>query len=364
MTGNQRESFLIKNEKIIMGTDTISGIAPEILEAIIEASQIKTLPYGNDIFTQECKDNISKVFERNEIEIIPMMSGTASNSLAIASFLPSYGSLICHAESHINRDEGGAPEFFSSGGKLISIYTGTGKLNAEILNNKIRTLNYKGKNNSKPYGVSITQLAENGTIYTIDEIKEISSVCKKYGLFLHMDGARFANAIAFKNNVSPAELTWKVGIDCLSLGATKNGAMAAEVIIFFNTKLAEKAKNKIKQTGHLLSKTRFISAQLNAWFKNGLWLVLAKEANKKAVYLSEKLSLLVEFDLLYPTQGNEVFFKIKKKIYNIIITLNIIPNLWCEIDEEMVVIRFVTSFETEKSSIDDIIARLYNQFNQ
>ena len=351
------------NKIILMGTDTVSGIAPEILDSIIATSKIKTLPYGNDIFTQECKVNISKVFEKKEIEIIPMMSGTASNSLALSSFLPSYGSLLCHAESHINKDEGGAPEFFSSGGKLISISHETGRLNADILNNKINLLNYKGKRNSKPYGVSITQLAENGTVYSIEEIKEISSICKRHELFLHMDGARFANAMVSENNLSPAEATWKIGVDCLSLGATKNGAMAAEVIIFFNTKLAEEAKNKIKQTGHLLPKTRFISAQLNAWFKDGLWLNLAKSANNKATYLSKQLSKLNAFQLLYPTQGNEVFFKIKKTTYDIIIKLNIIPNLWCEINEEMLVIRFVTSFETEQSSLDLIIARLYNEFN-
>ena len=224
-------------------------------------------------------------------------------------------------------------------------------------------MNYKGKRNSKPYGVSITQLAENGTVYTVEEIKEINTICKRHELFLHMDGARFANAMASENNLSPAEATWKIGVDCLSLGATKNGAMAAEVIIFFNTKLAEEAKNKIKQTGHLLSKTRFISAQLNAWFKDGLWLNLAKSANNKATYLSEQLSKLNEFQLLYPTQGNEVFFKIKKTTYDIIIKLNIIPNLWCEINEEMLVIRFVTSFETEQSSLDQIIVRIYNEFN-
>ena len=350
-------------EIILIGTDTVSGIAPEILDSIISASKIKTLPYGNDIFTKECKANISKVFEKEEIEIIPMMSGTASNSLALASFLPSYGSLLCHAESHINKDEGGAPEFYSSGGKLISISHETGRLNAEILNNKLNLLNYKSKRNSKPCGVSITQLAENGTVYTIEEIKEISSICKKHQLILHMDGARFANAIASQNNLSPAEASWKIGVDCLSLGATKNGAMAAEVIIFFNSKLAEEAKNKIKQTGHLLSKTRFISAQLNAWFTNGLWLDLAKLANNKATYLSEELSKLNAFQLLYPTQGNEVFFKIKKTTYDTIIKLNIIPNLWCKINEDMLVIRFVTSFETEQSSLDIIIARLSNKFN-
>jgi threonine aldolase len=178
-----------------------------------------------------------------------------------------------------------------------------------------------------------------------------------------MDGARFSNAMAFQESLSPADATWKIGIDCLSLGATKNGAMAAEVIIFFNSELAKEARNQLKQTGHLISKTRFISAQLNAWLNNGLWLTLAKSANEKAIYLSKKLSTLDEFQLLYPTEGNEIFFKIKNTTYKSILELNIIPNLWNKLDDEMLVIRFVTSFETEQSELDELISRIYNKFN-
>ena len=164
-----------------------------------------------------------------------MMSGTASNSLALSSFLQSYGSIICHDEAHINNDEGGAPEFFSGGGKLLSMRDNLGKLEAKQLKIKIDNIIFKKKNTPSLSGVSITQLAENGTIYKKKEIQEISKICKKYNMFLHMDGARFANALV-SQNISPAEATWKLGVDCLSLGATKNGAMAAEVIIFFNSR--------------------------------------------------------------------------------------------------------------------------------
>jgi len=224
-------------EPILMGTDTISGVAPEILDSIISASRVKTLPYGNDIYTKECRETICKVFEKENLEIIPMMSGTASNSLALSSFLQSYGSIICHDEAHINNDEGGAPEFFSGGGKLLSMRDNLGKLKAKQLKIKIDNIIFKKKNTASLSGVSITQLAENGTIYKKKEILEISKICKNHNMFLHMDGARFANALV-SQNISPAEATWKIGVDCLSLGATKNGAMAAEVIIFFNTKLA------------------------------------------------------------------------------------------------------------------------------
>ena len=351
----------MNDKPILMGTDTISGVAPEILDSIISASRVKTLPYGNDIYTKECREIICKIFEKENLEIIPMMSGTASNSLALSSFLQSYGSIICHDEAHINNDEGGAPEFFSGGGKLISICDNLGKLKPKSLKTKIDNMSFKKKNTANISGVSITQLAENGTIYKKKEILEISKICKNHNMFLHMDGARFANALV-SQNISPAEATWKLGVDCLSLGATKNGAMAAEVIIFFNNKLAFEAKNKIKQTGHLISKTRFISAQLNAWFKDGLWIKLAKSANNNAKYLSDQLSLFRDFKLLYPTEGNEVFLKIENKTYDQILKLKIIPNLWSKVNDDELVIRFVTSFETQKSQIDELIKRLSNQF--
>jgi len=349
-------------EKILIGTDTTSGIAPQILDAIAEASHIKTLPYGNDIITEECKNVVKNIFEKSDLEIIPMVSGTASNSLALSSFFRSYGSVICHSDAHINKDEGGAPEFFSGGGKLLTISNSLGRIKAQDLLKKIDEINFKRKSSSLISGVSITQLAENGTLYTLDEIVAISKICKKNNLYLHMDGARFSNALVSHELISPAEATWKVGVDCLSLGATKNGAMAAELIIFFNKTLASEAQNLIKQTGHVISKTRFVSAQLNAWFKDGLWLELAKLANKNALYLRNQLSQFNDFKILYPTQGNEVFVKMSNLSYDNILKLNIIPNLWNKIDKDYLVVRFVTSFETDISQIDEIIVRLKTYF--
>ena len=353
----------MNRKKIFMGTDTISGIAPQILKAISLASDEKTLPYGNDIFTEKCKNIIANIFEKEDLEIIPMMSGTASNSLALSSFLRSYGSILCHSESHINKDEGGAPEFFSGGGKLQTIFNNSGRLNSKDITAKLKELNFKGKQHSKICGVSVTQLAENGTLYSQNEIIAISKICKENNFYLHMDGARFSNALVSQQSVSPAEATWKIGIDCLSLGATKNGAMAAEVIIFFSKDLAEEAKKMIKQTGHIIPKTRFISAQLNAWFKGGLWLKLAQQANENATYLSNELSKFEDFKLLYPTQGNEVFLRINKRTYEKILELNIIPNLWRKMSYDEIEVRFVTSFETKFSLIDEIIDRFKTCFS-
>ena len=349
-------------KKIFIGTDTTSGISPQILDAILEASNIKTLPYGNDVFTEELKNIVKNIFENNNIEIIPMVSGTASNALALSSFLRSYGSVICHSDAHINKDEGGAPEFFSGGGKLLTISNSLGRIKDLDLLKKIDTINFKLKSNQVISGVSITQLAENGTLYSLSEIEAISKICKKNNLYLHMDGARFSNALVSQGFISPAEATWKVGVDCLSLGATKNGAMSAELIIFFNKALAKEAINLIKQTGHVISKTRFVSAQLNAWFKDDLWLKLAKLANENAIYLRDQLSIFNDFKILYPTQGNEVFVKMSNTSYDNILKLNIIPNLWNQFDNNHLVVRFVTSFETTTSHIDEIIERLKTYF--
>ena len=350
-------------EKILIGTDTTSGIAPQILDAIAEASHIKTLPYGNDIITEECKNIVKNIFEKSDLEIIPMVSGTASNSLALSSFMRSYGSVICHSDAHINKDEGGAPEFFSGGGKLLTISNSLGRIKAQDFQNKIDEINFKSKSSSLISGISITQLAENGTLYTLDEIEAISKICKKNNLYLHMDGARFSNALVYQELISPAQATWKVGVDCLSLGATKNGALAAELIIFFNKTLASEAQKIIKQTGHVIPKTRYISAQLNAWFKDDLWLELAKSANENALYLRNQLSKFNDFKFLYPTQGNEVFVKMTDLSYQNILKLDIIPNLWNKIDKDHLVVRFVTSFETTSSQIDEIINRLKTYFN-
>ena len=349
-------------KKILLGTDTVSGIAPQILKAISLASEENTPPYGNDIFTDDCKNTIRKIFEKQDIEIIPMMSGTASNALALSSFLRSYGSILCHSEAHINKDEGGAPEFFSGGGKLLTIPNNSGKLNSIDIREKLNQLNFKGEQRSNISGISITQLAENGTFYSKNEIMSISKICKENNFYLHMDGARFTNALVSQKNISPAEATWKIGIDCLSLGATKNGAMAAEVIIFFNNDLAEEAKKIIKQTGHVIPKTRFISAQLSAWFKDDLWLKLAKKANENAKYLSKQISKFNDFKLSYPTEGNEVFLKINKKTYEKILELNVFPNLWRIINDDEIEIRFVTSFETDFSLVDEIINRFKTSF--
>ncbi len=347
----------MKLKPILCGTDTLSTVTKEIMESIVISGNTASNPYGDDIFTKKCRSTIKKIFEKNDLEIFPTITGTASNSLAISTICNSHGGIICHENSHINKDECGAPEFFSNGGKLITIESKNGKLNSLKIKNKLNSFDKKSHYKTIIQGVSVTQLAENGTVYTFEELKKIGDFCKSNNLFLHMDGARFSNALVYLKK-SPAEITWKLGIDCLSLGATKNGAYAAEVIIFFNKKLINNFKYQQKRTGHVLPRMKFISNQLNAWLKNNHWLSLAKKANNNAKELRKVLKKSNEIKFIYPTHGNEVFVETTEKYLNKINYVKIFPKLWERKKDNKVVLRFVTSYEMGKNIINEIDARL------
>ena len=214
-------------------SDNNSGICPEAWTALEEANQNHALGYGDDRWTKQAADLIREVFE-TDCEVFFVFNGTAANSLSLASTCRSYHSILCHENAHVEQDECGAPEFYTGGGKLVPLTGIMGKITAEELN---RSIGGKGiVHHTQPSSVSITQVCETGEVYQLDEIKKIAEVTHKHNLNLHMDGARFANALV-SLDVSPAEMTWKSGVDVLSFGATKNGCLAAEAIIFFNKEL-------------------------------------------------------------------------------------------------------------------------------
>ena len=222
-----------KRERVKFASDNVAGACPEVLDAIIKANEGDSTPYGNDQISTELQDKFSKIFEK-EVIVFPTASGTAANALALSTMTPSFGNIYCHKLSHINTDECGAPEFYTGGGKLVPLQGIKGKITAEELDEAI-----VGKgivHHTQPSSVSITQVCESGEVYQLDEIKKISDITHKHNLNMHMDGARFANALV-SLDVTPAEMTWKSGIDVLSFGATKNGCIAAEAIIFFNKDL-------------------------------------------------------------------------------------------------------------------------------
>jgi threonine aldolase len=262
---------------------------------------------------------------------------------------PVFGKIYCHELSHINTDECGAPEFFTGGAKLIPMRSSNGRIDANDLSQTIR-----GAGNvhvPQPAAVSITQSCETGTVYQIDEIMAISKTAHNHGMSVHMDGARFANALA-SLDVSPAEMTWKSGVDVLTLGGTKNGCLAAEAIIFFKPDMVGNFPYLHKRSGQLLSKMRFISSQLEAYVTDDLWIRNAQHANSMAKILCEGLNAFSNIELAYPTQSNEVFVHLSREL------IDYLNNAGYDINEEELdgkAVRFVTAWNSELKDVDRLL---------
>ena len=337
-----------KRERVQFASDNVTGACPEVLTALLKANEDDKTPYGNDELSKNLQNKFSEIFEK-EVIVFPTASGTAANALALSTMTPSFGNIYCHRLSHINVDECGAPEFYTGGAKLVNLDGNNGKIIAEELD---RNISRKGVvHHTQPSSVSITQLCETGVTYNLDEIKKISEITHKHDLNIHMDGARFANALVALN-CTPAEMTWKSGIDVLSFGATKNGCLAAEAIIFFKPELVGNLAFLMKRAGHLLSKMRFVSAQLDAYISNDVWLKNAKHANAMGKKLSQGLLKHKNIELAYPTDANEVFVKIPK---NIIDQFN--SNGYKINDEEWEnkAVRLVAAWNTDSSDVDSFL---------
>ena len=340
-----------KRERVKFASDNVAGACPEVLDAIIKANNGDSTPYGNDQISTELQDKFSEIFEK-EVIVFPTASGTAANALALSTMTPSFGNIYCHKMSHINTDECGAPEFYTGGGKLVTLQGVKGKITADELDEAI-----SGKgivHHTQPSSVSITQVCETGEVYQLDEIKKISDVAHNHNLNIHMDGARFANALV-SLDVTPAEMTWKSGIDVLSFGATKNGCIAAEAIIFFKKDLVGNVAFLMKRAGHLLSKMRFVSAQLDAYITNDVWLKNAKHANKMGKRLSEGLNTHSDINLSYPTEANEIFATFPR---NKIDNLNSEGYTINEDEWDGKAVRLVTAWNTNDNDVDEFLGIL------
>ncbi|MCF6320023.1 MAG: beta-eliminating lyase-related protein, partial [Proteobacteria bacterium] len=287
-------------------SDNEAPVNEKILQAIIDANKGCEESYGYDSYTLELQEEMQQLFGC-WCEVIPLTTGTAANSLATALMTPPYGSLFCYQNSHMINDECGAPEFFSAGAKLIGVEGKDGKIDIELLDRTLAGIGAHGEHECLPSAISITQSTEAGTLYSLDEIKKINAIKQKYGLYLHMDGSRIANAVATMD-CPIADMTWKNGVDLLSFGATKNGAMIAEALIIFNPIIGKEIKRMRKRAGHLISKMRFVSAQLLAYLKDDLWLELASHANKMAQDVN--IALYSSHEFIYPVQANEVFLRL------------------------------------------------------
>ena len=337
-----------KRERVKFASDNVAGACPEVLDAVIKANEGDSTPYGNDQISTELQDKFSEIFEK-EVIVFPTASGTAANALALSTMTPSFGNIYCHKLSHINTDECGAPEFYTGGGKLVTLQGVKGKITANELDESITGAGIV--HHTQPSSVSITQVCETGEVYQLDEIKKISDVTHKHNLNMHMDGARFANALV-SLDCSPAEMTWKSGIDVLSFGATKNGCLAAEAIIFFKKDLVGNTAFLMKRAGHLLSKMRFVSAQLDAYISNDVWLKNARHANKMGKRLSEGLNNYSDINLSYPTEANEVFATFPR---NKIEHLNSEGYTINEDEWDGKAVRLVAAWNTKDNDVDEFL---------
>ncbi len=285
-------------------SDNQAGICPEALEYLLKSNGSGHEPsYGDDTWTQRVCDRMRDLFQ-TDCDVFFVFNGTAANSLALASLCQSYHSVICHELAHIETDECGGPEFFSNGSKLLTVKGENGKLTPdaiEALVTKRADIHYP-----RPKVVSITQSTEVGTVYTVEEVRAIAAIAKRRQLRVHMDGARFANAVAALD-VHPSEITWRAGVDVLCFGGTKNGLPVGEVVVFFDKKLAEDFAYRVKQAGQLASKMRFISAPWLGLLDNDVWLRNARHANAMAALLHQRLLDIAGVKVLFEPQGNAVF---------------------------------------------------------
>jgi len=343
-------------EPMNFGSDNAYGALPQVLAAVMENQTGTQPPYGNDAVTKRLGEVFGKLFER-EVAVFPVLTGTAANALALASLVPPHGAVLCHEEAHILTSECGAPEFFAGGARLVGIAGADGKLTPEGLATILSNMDRGNVHAVQPFAISLSQASELGTAYSRRELKAIGAFARAEGLKLHMDGARFANAMAHLK-CSPAEATWKCGVDVLCFGASKAGAMAAEAVVFFNPADARDFEYRRKRTGHLVSKMRLVSAQLEAIVKDDLWLKAATHANALATRIAAGIKSAPGIRIAAPVETNMVFAEMPVEAAAHVRAGGAIFYEWGAPANGRVLIRLATSFATPDAHVARLIELL------
>jgi len=335
-------------------SDNTAPVAAPILNEIQTANSGSAPSYGADSYTQQLNNIAREVFE-SDVWFYPVATGTAANALALAQVSPPYGAVYCHEFAHIAKDECGAPEFYTGGAQLVHLPSTDGKIYPEAVRDAVAYAQEMGVHHVLPACVSVSQATEWGTVYAPSEVALLSETARSAGLAMHMDGARFANAIAHLE-CTPAELTSKVGIDVLSFGASKNGALCAEAVVIFNPMHAQRFERRRKQGGHLWSKHRFLSAQWVAYLRDGLWLDNARHSNSMASRLAQGLRGMPDVEILLPVQANEVFVAMSESTVAGLEALGFQFYRWpaCQ-PEQGIAIRLVTSYVTTVEEVDGLL---------
>jgi threonine aldolase len=279
---------------IELRSDNAAGVAPEILAAVLEANTGSALAYGGDDVTAHLQEVVRTVFEHPSARVFPVTSGTAANSLALSAATPPWGAVLCHPSAHIIGSEGGATSLLAGGAVMQGVDGAHGLIEPENLRAALDKVRWGDPHESQPSVLSLTLPSDNGTVYQPDEVTKLTAIARESRLRVHIDGARIANAVAALG-CAPADVTWRAGVDVLSLGATKNGALSAEAIVAFDDRIADELVYRTKRSGHVTSKMRFQSAQVAAYLGDGLWLRLAAAANRRMAELVAELRSLAAY---------------------------------------------------------------------
>lgn len=344
------------------GSDNQTGASPRVLETLQRANAGTTHGYGHDEWTDRAVAALRELFAC-DLEAFFVSTGTAANALALSCLVKPWETILCHDQSHVILDESTAPEFFAGGARVRGISRGDETLAAKHLERYFASGYVEIPHNSRAGAVSVAQASENGIVYTPADISSLCDVARRNGLRVHMDGARFSNAVA-SLGCAPADITWKAGVDALSLGATKNGALAAEAVIFFKRELAEDFAHRRKRTGHLVSKGRLFGAQFVGWLEGGHWLELARHANAAAARLAAGLSGIAGVRVVRPPQANEIFVVMPRELATRLKAAGAAFYDWYQdalppgdrLAEQETFIRLVTSFATTDAQIDEFCA--------
>lgn len=337
-------------------SDNVVGAHPKVIQAVSRAFQSgPASSYGDDPWTERVERKLREIFERADLAAFPVATGTAANSLALSCCTPPWGAIYCHPGAHIAVDEANAPEFFTSGAKLITVDGPAGKIDPGKLAELLALPLYGNVHHPQPAAVSLTQATECGTAYAPEEIAAIAGIAHRHGLKVHLDGARFANALVHLG-CTPAEISWQAGVDVLSFGASKNGAMAAEAVVFFDQTLVREFAFRRKRAGHLFSKMRLISSQLDAYLAEGLWLANARHANQMARRLVAGLTALKGTELLYPVDANEIFVVLPQPMNDALEKAGALYYPWPSDRPGERAYRIVTAFDTAPEAVDKFLA--------
>jgi threonine aldolase len=331
-------------------SDNVGGVAPELLEALVAANRGTAAPYGDDDFTQAMTARFRHAFEHDGLVAFPLATGTGANAVALAGLANPYGAIYCHETAHINVYECGAPELFT-GAKLVGLAGDGYKLHAAALDAALALAGRGNATRVQPFALNLTQPTDFGTLYSIAELRDLSEVAHRHGLLVHLDGARFANAIAALG-CSPAGMTWRAGIDIVSFGATKNGAMNAEAVLVFDPAVATRMPFLMKRGGQVVSKARYLSAQLARYLADDRWLERARESNASAARLAQRLQAIRGVELVGKVEINMLFARLPEAA---VAALDRGPFLYYKLGPDQ---RFVCRHDQEPAGMDLLITTI------